>query len=87
MIPRYLEIAEDGRHVSVDRGFLVVSSAHQELGRVPLDDIGALIANAHGLTYSNNALLELTRRGAPVVLCGPHHRPEAFIWPVDGHHN
>lgn len=86
MIPRYLEIAEDGRHVSVDRGFLVVSVAQQELGRVPLDDIGALIANAHGLTYSNNALLELTRRGTPVVLCGPHHRPEAFIWPIDGHH-
>lgn len=86
MIPRFVEIAEDGRYLSVDRGFLVVSAEGRELGRVPLDDIGALIANAHGLTYSNNALLELTRRGAPVVLCGPHHRPEAFLWPVDGHH-
>lgn len=86
MIPRYIEIAEDGRHVSVNHGFLVISADHQELGRVPLDDIAALIANAHGLTYSNNALLELTRRGAPVVLCGPHHRPEAFLWPIDGHH-
>ncbi|CAA7626594.1 CRISPR-associated endonuclease Cas1 [Candidatus Terasakiella magnetica] len=86
MIPRFLEIADDGRHLSVDRGFLVVSADRAEIGRVPLDDIGALIANAHGLTYSNNVLLELTRRGTPVVLCGPHHRPEAFLWPIDGHH-
>lgn len=83
---RFVEIAENDRHLSVDRGFLVVESGGTELGRVPLDDIDALIANAHGLTYSNNALLELSRRGAPVVLCGPHHRPEAFLWSVDGHH-
>ncbi|MEO5337164.1 MAG: type II CRISPR-associated endonuclease Cas1 [Magnetospirillum sp. WYHS-4] len=83
---RFVEIAEDNRHLAVERGFLVVTEKGRELGRVPLDDIAALIANAHGLTYSNNALLELARRGAPVVLCGPHHRPEAFLWPVDGHH-
>jgi CRISPR-associated protein Cas1 len=53
---------------------------------VPLDDIAAVIANAHGLTYSNNALVQLSGRGVPVVLCGANHMPAAIVWPVDAHH-
>lgn len=86
MIGRVVEIAEDGRHLSVHRGFMVVSAEREEIGRVPLDDIGVVIANAHGLTYSNNLMLELAQRGAAVVLCGPHHRPVAWLWPIEGHH-
>ncbi|WP_207462476.1 type II CRISPR-associated endonuclease Cas1 [Azospirillum sp. SYSU D00513] len=86
MIGRIVEIAEDGRHLSLSRGFMVVESKGQELGRIPLDDIGAVVANAHGLTYTNNLLLALSERGAVVVLCGPNHVPAAFLWPVDGHH-
>ena len=83
---RIVEVAEDGRHLSLSRGFLVVRAEGEELGRVPLDDIGALVANAHGLTYSNNLLLALCERNVPVVLCGPNHAPQALVWPVEGHH-
>ncbi|KAA0579781.1 type II CRISPR-associated endonuclease Cas1 [Azospirillum sp. B21] len=86
MTGRIVEIAEDGRHLSLSRGFLVVEGQGREIGRVPLDDIGAVVANAHGLTYSNNLLLALAERGVVVVLCGPNHVPAAFLWPVDGHH-
>lgn len=86
MIGRIVEIAEDGRHLSLSRGFLVVEERGRELGRVALDDIAVVMANAHGLTYSNNLLLALAERGAVVVLCGPNHLPGAFLWPVDGHH-
>lgn len=48
-----IEVAEDGRHLSLDRGFMVVSTRGAEIGRVPLDDIAVLIGSAHGLTYSN----------------------------------
>jgi CRISPR-associated protein Cas1 len=81
-----VEIASDGRHLAIDRGFMTVSDRDSELGRVPLDDLAAVVANAHGLTYSNNLLVTLATRGVPVVLCGPHHRPAAVVWPVDGHH-
>jgi CRISPR-associated protein Cas1 len=53
---------------------------------VPLADIAADIANAHGLTYTNNALVELSARGVPIVLCGANHMPSAIVWPVDAHH-
>lgn len=86
MTGRVIEIAENGRHLSKQRGFLVVESEGTELGRVPLDDIDAVIASAHGLTYSNNLLVALAERNAPFVLCGRNHVPAAILWSVDGHH-
>jgi CRISP-associated protein Cas1 len=86
MVGRFVEIATDGRHLAIDRGFMTVSEKGCELARVPLDDLAAVVANAHGLTYSNNLLVTLATRGVPVVLCGPNHRPAAVVWPVDGHH-
>lgn len=86
MVGRVVEIATDGRHLAVSRGFLVVAESGEEVGRVPMDDVAAVIANAHGLTYSNNVLVELSGRGVPVVLCGANHMPAAIIWPVDAHH-
>ena len=86
MIGRIVEIAEDGRHLSVHRGFLKVAAAGEELGRVPLDDVAAVVGNAHGLTYSNNLLTALADRGVPFVVSGPNHQPAAILWPVAGHH-
>lgn len=86
MIGRVVEIAEDGRHLALERGFMVVRIEGSEIGRVPLDDIGVVIANAHGLTYSNSLLLALAERGAGVVLCGANHSPAAWLWPIIGHH-
>jgi CRISPR-associated protein Cas1 len=87
MIGRIVEIAQDGRHLAIDRGFMTVNEKGVEVGRVPLDDIGMVIVNAHGTTYSNNLVLKLAERGAGVVLCGPNHLPVAWLWPVVGHHD
>jgi CRISPR-associated protein Cas1 len=72
--------------LSLSRGFLVVSERGEEIGRVPLDDIAAVIGNAHGLSWSNNLLIALSERGIPAVLCGANHMPSAIIWPVHSHH-
>jgi len=87
MIGRIVEVAEDRRHLSMYRGLMVVQesgSEHKELGRVPLDDIAAVIANAHGLTYTNNLLVALAERGAPFVLCGANHNVVGMLLPIDG---
>ena len=86
MIGRIVEIASDGRYLSLDRGFLVVSHRGEEVGRTPIDDVAGLIGNAHGLSYSNNVLVALAERGCPFVLCGANHRPVGVLWPVEGHH-
>jgi CRISPR-associated protein Cas1 len=87
MIGRVIEVAQDGRHLAADRGFLTVSADGGEVGRIPLDDIGVVIVNAHGVTYSNNLIVRLAERGAGVVVCGANHNPVAWLWPVVGHHD
>lgn len=86
MIGRVVEIAEDGRHLAAKRGFMTVNADREEIARIPLDDIGMVVANAHGITYSNNLLVALAERGAGLVLCGRNHAPVAWLWPAAGHH-
>lgn len=86
MPPRIIEIAQDNRHLAADRGFMVVSEEKAEIGRIPLDDIAAIVTHAHGLTYSNNLLTALAKRQIPFVLCDASHSPVAILWAVDGHH-
>lgn len=87
MIGRIVEVADDRRHLSMHRGFMVVKDTegeHNELGQVPLDDIAAVIANAHGLSYTNNLLVALAERGAPFVLCAANHNAVGMLLPIDG---
>ena len=89
MIGRIVEIADDHRHLNLLRGFLVVTDTEGErceLGRIPIDDITAVIANAHGLSYTNNVLVALAERGAPFVLCGANHNVVGMLMAVDGNY-
>lgn len=87
MLERIVEIADDNRHLSLARGFMVVqetTSNRAALGQVPIDDIGAVIANAHGLSYTNNLLVALAERGAPFVLCAANHNTVGMLLSLDG---
>ena len=85
-LDRIIDIASDGRHLSRERGFLKVSEEGTEIGRVPLDEITAVIIHAHGSTCSASLLAELAERGAPVVFCAANHAPRSVLMPLDGHH-
>lgn len=87
MIGRVVEVADDRRHLFLNRGFMVVQDTEgerKELGQVPLDDIAAVIANAHGLSYTNNLLVALAERGAPFVLCAANHNAVGMLLPIEG---
>ncbi len=87
MIGRIVEVADDRRHLFLNRGFMVVQDTEgerKELGQVPLDDIAAVIANAHGLSYTNNLLVALAERGAPFVLCAANHNAVGMLLPIEG---
>lgn len=83
---RIVDIATDGRHLSAYRGFMLVSQDREEVGRIPLDDVAAVIVHAHGVTWSTNLIVALAERGALMVLCGSNHAPVAVCMPLDGHH-
>jgi CRISPR-associated protein Cas1 len=87
MIGRIVEVADDRRHLFVHRGFMVVQDTggeRKELGQIPLDDIAAVIANAHGLSYTNNLLVALAERCAPFVLCSANHNAVGMLLPIEG---
>ena len=89
MIGRIVEVADDKRHLFLSRGFLVVQDTEgerKELGQVPLDDVAAVIANARGLSYTNNLLVALAERCAPFVLCAANHNAVGMVLTIDGNY-
>ncbi len=89
MVGRIVEVADDNRHLFLSRGFLVVRQSdppQKELGQVPLDDIAAVIANAYGLSYTNNLLVALVERAAPFVLCAANHNAVGMLIPIEGNY-
>jgi CRISPR-associated protein Cas1 len=89
MIGRIVEVADDRRHLFLSRGFMVVQDTEgerKELGQVPLDDVAAVIANAHGLSYTNNLLVALSERCAPFVLCAANHNAVGMVLPIEGNY-
>jgi CRISP-associated protein Cas1 len=89
VLGRIIEIADDRRHLYISRGFFVVQDTdgeRRDLGQIPLDDIAAVIANAHGITYTNNLLVQLAERCAPFVLCGVNHNVVGMLIPVQGNY-
>jgi CRISPR-associated protein Cas1 len=85
MIGGLVEIAESGRHVSVYRGFLKVSEDGNEIGRVPLDDITALILSGPQITLSKALLVELAERKAVIVTSGRNWHPVSLTLPFGAH--
>jgi CRISPR-associated protein Cas1 len=65
---------------------MIVSEERREIGRIPLDDVAAVIVHAHGVTWSTNLIVALAERGALMVLCAANHAPVAVCLPLDGHH-
>lgn len=55
------------------------------MGRVPLDDVAAVIVHAHGTTWSANLIVALAQRGAVMMVCGSNRAPVAVCHPLDGH--
>lgn len=82
-----LEIDQEGRFLSLYRGFVKISDHGAELGRVPLDEVGALVISAQGATVSKGLLVELAERGEVTILCDGHYLPSAMVWPYQEHSN
>lgn len=79
-----VDIAEPRRTLALDRNALVVRSAGETLGSVPLSDIQAVIVHGHGATISLNLSAALAEAGIPLVQCGSDHMPRALTLPVTG---
>ena len=83
MIPRIVDISENGRFIAKHHGFITIKQGDECYGEVPLDDIGVLMISAFGATCTKEALVSLAERGAVTVLCGSKGVPSALVLPVN----
>jgi len=84
---RIVEIATDDVHLSLFRGFVKLTRTGEEIGRVGLPEIGALIIRGYGASVSLNLAARLAEENIPLILCGPDQNPASVVWPVSGHHS
>lgn len=84
MLGNIVEIAQEGRHLAVDRGLLVVSEGKQECGRIPLDTIEAVILSARQVSLTRPVMAALAAHNALVVVCDAHYAPASILAPYAG---
>ena len=83
---RIVEVATDGVHLSLFRGFMKLARDGEEIGRVALPDMGGLVVRGYGASVSLNLLARLARENIPTIMCGPDQLPACVVWPIAGHH-
>jgi CRISP-associated protein Cas1 len=87
LVTQVVEIAENGNHLSKYRGFLVIRCGDDEIGRVPLDDMTALILSAHQITLSKSLITALAECGVPIITSGNNYHPLAITLPYGIHYD
>lgn len=85
MLCRILEINEENRYLSVERGFVVIKSGNEILAKVPIADISVLLLSAQSVVVSKNILNALCDEGCMTVMCGKNYIPVSMVMPVANH--
>lgn len=83
MIKRIVEISGGRTYLSVSLGQLVIRREGNEVSRIPCEDIGVLLVDHGGVTYTHSVMTELLRCGAAVVVCNGSHHPSGMLLPVE----
>lgn len=81
-----LELSEKNRYVHISRGFIVISEGPTELGRVPVDDVLAVILSGEDVTVSKRFLAHVAEMNIPVVICGVNYAPVSIASPLSSHY-
>ncbi|HUW19876.1 MAG TPA: type II CRISPR-associated endonuclease Cas1 [Sedimentisphaerales bacterium] len=83
MIKRIIEVSEAKSHLAVRYGQLIVRQEGREVSSIPCEDVGVLLVDHQGVTYTHAVFTELLKDGAAVVLCGGNHHPAGMLLPLE----
>ena len=83
MIKRTIEVSGKGNHLAIDQGSLTVRRDGEEVGRVPLEDLGVLVLDCPTTTYTHSVLTQALAAGAVVIPCGRDHLPRGLFLPQE----
>lgn len=82
MIKRIIEISQAKSYLSIRYKQLLIRRDEEIIGQIPCEDIGMLIVDNNGVTYTHSVFLELLAAGAAVVFCGDDHHPAGMLLPT-----
>lgn len=85
MIKRTIEISREAAHLTVQRKQLLIKHGDEIVGSIPCEDIGIVLVDHPGATYSHAALSSLAESDAALVVCGRNHLPSAVLLPLTDH--
>lgn len=88
MIKRTVEISQQPVHIAVKNAQLVIlgrESHKTPLASIPCEDLGFLVVDEPGATYSHAALGALLQHDAVLVVCGRNHLPAGLLLPFANH--
>ncbi len=85
MIKRTIEISQLPAHVTVQHSQLVLKRDGAIVGQAPCEDVGVVLVDQPGVTYSHAALAALAESDAVLVVCGRNHLPVAVLLPLADH--
>ena len=83
MIKRIIEISQTKTYLSIKYGQLLIKRESEQISSIPCEDIGVLLVDHQGVTYTHSVFTELLRCGAAVVLCGGDHHPAGMLLPIE----
>ncbi len=83
-ISRIVEVANPSFLSYKDRALRIERDGEQ-IARVPLEDLGVLVLDGHGIALTKTLLSACTEYKVAVVLCGANHMPAGLLLPIAGH--
>jgi len=83
MIKRIVEISSARTWLSVRYGQLIIKEDGEQLASIPCEDIGVLLVDHRGTTYTHSVFTELLDTGTAVVLCNGNHHPAGMLLPIE----
>jgi CRISPR-associated protein Cas1 len=83
VIKKIIEISQAKTHLAIRYGQLVVNQDKKEISSIPCEDVGVLLVDHNGVTYTHSVFTELLRCGAAIVLCGGNHQPTGSLLPLE----
>jgi CRISP-associated protein Cas1 len=83
MIKKIIEISQAKTHLAIKYGQLIVKREGEEISSIPCEDIGVLLVDHSGVTYTHSVFTELLKCGAAVVLCRGDHHPTGMLLPLE----
>ena len=85
VIKRTVEVSREPAHLTVRHRQLVVQRRGENAGSIPCEDLGVVLVDHPGTTYSHAALTALAESDAVLVVCGRNHLPTAVLLPLSNH--